>query len=361
MKWCLTGWTFLLCFLLTGCGQGLPQTREMDDMTLMRTMGVDAGEKEGEVLVTVSSGRRASGIQGEQKPPLILSAQQSSVAGACQVMEGQSDSQIFYGHLDQLLLGEELALRGGVVDVLEHFAWDRDLGLGAQVWLVQGGTARNAIHTGGESGVDDRLTTILTDSEAGGAEMECTVGEVLNGLLERGTAFVPALAVTEGEHGMLLERGYGILHQGTLAFWLTGEESRGLELSQGHPGEGLLEVGETVVRLNRAALTCVPVLEEGQLTGLELDLRLAAWVERPGREEESAAVLEQVVRTRAQGWLRAAIERAQKENVDFMGLAAMAGTARPERWQLLREQWKDSFADLNIQVESSVVLSDSGR
>ena len=35
--------------LLAGCGTtALPYAREMGDMALLRTMGVDAGEKEGE-------------------------------------------------------------------------------------------------------------------------------------------------------------------------------------------------------------------------------------------------------------------------------------------------------------------------
>lgn len=57
-------------FLLPGCGgERLPYAREMGDMALMRTMGVDTGEGGAEQLhVTVSSGRRARGLQGEAEP-----------------------------------------------------------------------------------------------------------------------------------------------------------------------------------------------------------------------------------------------------------------------------------------------------
>ena len=74
-------------------------------MALMRTMGVDQGD-DGDVVVTVSSARRARGLQGEGEKPLILSSQRASISAACADMQGQSDSYVFFGHVDQLLLGE---------------------------------------------------------------------------------------------------------------------------------------------------------------------------------------------------------------------------------------------------------------
>ena len=179
--------------LLSGCGKAaLPYAREMGDMALLRTMGVDAGEEAGQVRVTVSTGKRAAGLQGESQPPLILSAGGESLSAACLSMQGLSDSYVFYGYVDQLLLGEEAALEG-VEPVLDYFSRDVELGLGAQVWLVRGGTAQAAIEAGGETGVDSRLSTLQTDSEMGAAGITRTAGEVFSSLLEQGCAYLPAL------------------------------------------------------------------------------------------------------------------------------------------------------------------------
>ena len=57
--------------LLAGCGTtALPYAREMGDMALLRTMGVDAGEKEGDLRVTVSTGKRAAGLQDRKSTRL---------------------------------------------------------------------------------------------------------------------------------------------------------------------------------------------------------------------------------------------------------------------------------------------------
>lgn len=344
---------------LSGCGYGLPQNREMDNIALMRTMGVDPGEQAGQVWVTVSSDRRARGVQGEEEPPLLLSAQRETVAGACQAVQGQSGSDVFFGHLDQLVLGEELARNGGVQELLEHFSRDPELGLGTRVWLVRGDTARAAMQSQRDTGIAQRLSALVRDSGMGSAGLECTAGEALSALLEGECAVIPALTLAgEGETASLEQDGYGVLQGGALAFWLTGQEARGLELSRGCPGPELLELEQAVVRLERAELTCVPVLEGAQLAGLELDLRVIARVEQPRQEEFDREQVRQAVQEQTGRWLTAAVELAQRENADFLGLARQAGTAQPECWKLLREQWARQFPRLDIRTRCTAVLTD---
>lgn len=78
-------------------------------------------------------------MQGEAEPPLVLSAERESISSACLAMQGLSDSYVFYGHVDQLLLGEELSRRG-ILETLQYFSQDQELGMGTQVWIVRGGT-----------------------------------------------------------------------------------------------------------------------------------------------------------------------------------------------------------------------------
>lgn len=358
MKKKLICMALLLAALLTGCGRWLPQAREMDDMALMRTMGVDAGEQSGQLTVTVSSSRRARGIQGEEEKPLILSATRPSISGACLAMQGLSDSYVFYGHVDQLLLGEKLAQQG-VLETLEHFSQDQELGLGAQAWLIRGEQAQAAIQAGKETGVDNRLSSLQADGEMGAAGLSRTVGEVLTGLLEDGSAYLPALELSqgEGEDTALLEYGYGVLKNGVLTGWLTGEKARGLELAQGQPGADLLELEEATVRVNTAALTCTPLVTDGNLEGLELDLRLSAQVEQTHAREIDRELLKQKIQERERSRLLMVLEQLQAWNADCLGLARAAGTARPEQWKLIAQQWEERFPELKCQVRCTVSLT----
>ena len=347
-----------VCLLLTGCG-GLPYPREMGDMALLRTMGVDR-EARG-LTVTVSTGLRARGLQGETEEPLVLSAARPSLDGACLAMQGQSDSYVYFGYVDQLLLGEELA-RLGVQPVLDYFARDGELGLGAQLWLVRGGTAREAVNSGGGEGVDKRLQTLQTDSRMGIASITRTAGEIYTDLLEQGAAFAPALVLSGGEESVLTEGGYGIFKDGALMGFLEGEAAKGLELLYGGLSEDVLEVelpgNKTALRIGSARTSSRLVFQGDVPTVLhitcEVKASLSEYQVRPGASETEK--LKEALRAREVTRLERALERLQSWGADCAGLGARAAMACPARWQAVEGVWAEWFARVPIDVTVKVRL-----
>ncbi len=341
--------------LLSGCGKAaLPYAREMGDMALLRTMGVDAGEEAGQVRVTVSTGKRAAGLQGESQPPLILSAAGESLSAACLSMQGLSDSYVFYGYVDQLLLGEEAALEG-VEPVLDYFSRDVELGLGAQVWLVRGGT-----------GVDSRLSTLQTDSEMGAAGITRTAGEVFSSLLEQGCAYLPALRAAgaeEGEQTALLEAGYGVLRDGALAGCLEGESAKGLELLTGQTAEDIIEVdlpsGRAVARITEVSTRCEPVFQGEELTGLRLYCRAAAELAEfhEPMDQGELAQLREALEERESLRLRQVMEQLRAWGTDCTALGSQVAQANPARWEKLRGEWEERFSTIPYEVSVQVSVS----
>lgn len=352
--------------LLSGCGKAaLPYAREMGDMALLRTMGVDAGEEAGQVRVTVSTGKRAAGLQGESQPPLILSAAGESLSAACLSMQGLSDSYVFYGYVDQLLLGEEAALEG-VEPVLDYFSRDVELGLGVQVWLVRGGTAQAAIEAGGETGVDSRLSTLQTDSEMGAAGITRTAGEVFSSLLEQGCAYLPALRAAgaeEGEQTALLEAGYGVLRDGALAGCLEGESAKGLELLTGQTAEDIIEVdlpsGRAVARITEVSTRCEPVFQGEELTGLRLYCRAAAELAEfhEPMDQGELAQLREALEERESLRLRQVMEQLRAWGTDCTALGSQVAQANPTRWEKLRGEWEERFSTIPYEVSVQVSVS----
>ena len=315
--------------------------------------------------VTVSTGKRAAGLQGESQPPLILSAAGESLSAACLSMQGLSDSYVFYGYVDQLLLGEEAALEG-VEPVLDYFSRDVELGLGAQVWLVRGGTARAAIEAGGETGVDSRLSTLQTDSEMGAAGITRTAGEVFSSLLEQGCAYLPALRAAgaeEGEQTALLEAGYGVLRDGALAGCLEGESAKGLELLTGQTAEDIIEVdlpsGRAVARITEVSTRCEPVFQGEELTGLHLYCRAAAELAEfhEPMDQGELAQLREALEERESLRLRQVMEQLRAWGTDCTALGSQVAQANPARWEKLRGEWEERFSTIPYEVSVQVSVS----
>ena len=346
------------CLLLTGCSQ-LPTALEMEDMALLRTVGVDSAP-EG-VAVTGSTGPRARGLQGEGEPALILSAERESISAACLAMRGQSDSYIFFGYVDQLLIGEELA-EEGVRPVLDYFARDVELGLGAQLWLVRGASAREAVSAGGGAGVDGRLETLQHDSRMGLASHTRTAGELYADLLELGSAFVPALVLAENETAVLAEQGYGVLSGDRLAGFLDGEAAKGLELLAGGPCADPLEVeldGQAVsVRITSARTKSQLEFQGNTPIKLKLtcriDARLSEYAD-PLTEEETER-LEKLAEDRERSKLEAALARLRELRCDCAGLGAKAAMAHPARWQAVQADWSQWFAQVPIELQVDIAI-----
>lgn len=351
---CLTA-----CLLLSGCS-GLPTAREMGDMALLRTLGVDPSPAG--VAVTGSTGPRARGVEGEGEPALTLSADRESLSGACLAMQGQSDSFVFFGYVDQLLLGEALAEQG-IQPVLDYFSRDGSLGLGAQLWLVRGASARDALSAGGDEGLDARLETLQNDSEMGIANLTRTAGEAYTDLLELGCAYVPALSPAGDGDALLREAGYGILKGDTLAGFLEGEAARGLELLAGGPSADILDAelpsGPVSVKVTSArtksALDFRGNIPSALKLTCQIEARLSEYRERPeGKElEELRGELESRERDR----MIAALDRLRAWGTDCAGLGAKAGMSHPARWQAVRAGWPEQFSRVPIEVTVQIKIN----
>lgn len=332
----------LACLALSGCSS-LPYPREMGDMALLRTMGVD--REEGGLGVIVSTGPRALGLQGEREEAMVLSAWNPSLSGAVLALQSLSDSYVFFGYIDQLILGEELA-RAGVEPVLDYFARDVELGLGAQVWVVREASARQAVESGGEQGVDTRLSTLRTDGEMGIAAISRTAGEVYSDLLELGSGYVPALVLSGQDGATLMEGGYGIVKDGALVGFLEGDEARGLELLAGKPSADVLAVelpqGQATLRVSKAVTVCA-LDRDG---ALRITCRVAAQlVERPNEiGKTDLEALGQALEEREKKRIQAALDRLRQWGCDCLGLGVQAGLTAPWLWCELEQGWEGQFS-----------------
>ncbi len=350
----------LMLSLLSGCGDRalLPYAREMGDTALLRTMGVDRAEDE--VTLTVSTGSRTGGQEA-----LVLSASGPSLPAAALSVQSLGDSYVYYGHVDQLLVGEEQAAHG-LTELVDYLAREPQLGLGVQLWVVYGGTAAQAIETAGKRGVPERLAQLNTDGELGAANISRCAAQIMAVLARRGSTYLPALSLMparEGDGGQggeqtLLPDGYAVLRQGRLVCRTDPEVSHGIELMEGKNSGNVvhltLEDGTGVsLVLDDARTACHPVFQAEELTGLDVTCDLTARVAQTGRrlKPEDLERLQQTLEQMQGERMVRALELGQYWDADFLGLERRAQLARPDQKERIREQWDAAFRWLSLRVE----------
>ena len=341
------------CLLLAGC-TGLPRPREMGDMALLRTVGVDTAGTG--VHLTVSTGERARGVSGEKAPPLVLEGEGTSLSAAAGELEGRSDSYVFFGYVDQLLLGENIQ---HPEEVLGWFAHDAQLGLGAKVWLIRDGEAGKAVSSGEESGVEGRLAALSRDGELGAGPISRSAGEVAIALWERDCAFLPALKLEEE----LTPAGYAVWKGDALLGYLEGDAARGLELLAEQPAAHIIEVplpdNRVSLRLTGGQLDCRPRFDGDRLEKLELtarcEVQLCQWQREPtAREMEE---IQHRAEEELAHWIRSAMVRLRAWEADCVSLGSRVSLAAPGRWERLESRWPEIFGEIPWTLEGNAALS----
>ena len=350
----------MLLGTLTGCGSRswLPYAREMGDTALLRTMGLDGGGER--VELTVSTGSRSGGQEA-----LVLSAFGGSIPAAALAVQSLGDSYVYYGHVDQMLLGEELLL-GGVAPVVDYLAREAELGLGVQMWAVRGGTAGQAIRTAGGQGMPERLAQLNTDSELGAANISRSAAELMTVLARGGSTYLPALELlsaregdgNEGGEQTLVPNGYAILRQGKLVCWVDDDTARGIELMEGQAFGQVADLTlpdgtEVALVVDEAQTRCRPVFRGEELTGLDVICDLSARVAQTGRrlDEDDLRQLQQHLERMEGERMVQALELGQYWDADYLGLERRVQMTRPGRKSAVQEQWEEVFRSLNIRVE----------
>ncbi len=331
----------LLCAvpLLCGCGSLYAQRREVEQLQVMETLGLDPVP--GGVVLSLAS---SSGV-GEQGP-VCCSAAGASVSDAMERLRNRSlEEQLFCGHLQHILLGEEAARRG-LNGFLATVCRSSDLRLDLPVYVILGSSAREAMaDTGnGEKGIADALSALEADR---GDSKLSTAGAILRDLDRHGCALVRTVrlrdaAEEEGQPRTVVPEGYGVLVDGQLRELIGPEEALGVALLtdslQPSPLTLRDAAGRNVtVELQESSLRLDPARDgKGRLTGLNVTVRVRAVVleidgfPQIADEQYRSAVtarMEAELSQRIGGVLRL----SRSLGADFLGLGRRLALAAPWR------------------------------
>ena len=345
----------LLMLLLTGCRRYsgfLPYAREIEDMELIRTLGVDGAGETG-VAITASGGT-------SQEETEVVSGEAGTISAAVLELQGEGSSYLYFGHVTQLLLGEELARRG-VMPSLDYVLRDVEMRLETALYVVRNGTAGQAIEAAADDGsATDRLEALADDAGLTANSMPRTVKDVLAELDRQGASFLPAVLADDG----LTAAGYGILKDGALVGWAEGDAALGVNLIFGKVDADVVEVQApdgtaAALRVVGAAASVRPIWQGDTLAGLKVHCKVDANLAEGSAMPDQATLdaLEAALAQVEAGRMAQALELSRALDADYLGLRQSAAFAVPwHKGVLLGSQ---SMKDLKLEATAQAVIQRS--
>jgi len=345
----------LLLLPLTGCRRYsgfLPYAREIEDMELIRTLGVDTAGDAG-VAITASGGT-------SQEETEVVSGEAGTISAAVLELQGEGSSYLYFGHVTQLLLGEGLAQRG-VVPSLDYVLRDVEMRLETALYVVRNGTAGQAIEAAAADGsATDRLEALADDAGLTANSMPRTVKDVLAELDRQGASFLPAVLADGG----LTAAGYGILKDGALVGWAEGDAALGVNLIFGKVDADVVEVQApdgtaAALRVVGAATSVRPIWQGDTLAGLKVHCKVDANLAEGSAMPDQATLdaLEAALAQVEAGRMAQALELSRALDADYLGLRQSAAFAVPWYKEVLLGSY--SMKDLKLEATAEAVIQRS--
>ncbi|MCD7928524.1 MAG: hypothetical protein LUF80_06665 [Oscillospiraceae bacterium] len=361
----------IICTMLTSCSNTfLPESRDITNVQLMRTLALDPGE-EAQVAVTAAGDVQPGDEGGEAQPPTILTWEAPTVFSACLTIQTYGDGCVSYGHVSQCLINADLPERVGgyLLDFIER---DFEMRMDIDLYAVTEGRAADLLTetASGSQSATQRLESVARDLSLTSQGWTVTLRDFLIDLADNGCALLPVAALQEEEGETTIVSDHMCwFREERLGGELTGEQSRAAAILLGQAKSGAVEVtlsdGSLVgLRLTDAEARWQPQWEGDTLMGVTAQVSVTADLAElrgdadpyePSVQEELNRCLAQTLEEQLQDLL----DLSQTETADFLHLGRRLGVQCPARSDVLQEHWDEWFPQLTLtaQVEATVERS----
>ena len=370
MKRLLIIYIVVLALPLSGCTSIYNNYKEIEELLVIQTMGLD--RQGGGVLLSLASSA-GSGME-----PRRLSAGGESITTAMERVYNYSyEEQLFLSHVSQLLIGEEAA-EAGIDDYLAYISRTPAMRLDMPMFIVREGRAEDAVMQVGDGkrGISEVLESVELSSRRRGDSGIYTAGDVLRDLMRWGSALICAVECTDssesaqagaGEDTPRLTaaaQGFAVIREGKLCRYLTREQAIAVGFLRNDVGISDVQVtdrhgGLVVLEIDSGKSSVKPRWAgPGELKGLEVQIEVRASVieisgggelDKAEYTDHLTAQLESLI----SGYVTETLQASKELKADFLGLSSAVEKHSPESFRLLSRSFPDILPELELTVSVS--------
>lgn len=406
---------------LSGCGGIHTNYREIQQLMVVQTMGLD--RKEGSIRVSMAAAAEASG-----SGPRRMSAAGGTVSTAIRrAYELSYEEEIFFSHVNHILVGEAAA-QEDMDSFLDYLCQSPELRIDTPLYIVREGTAEQAVMEVGDGsrGISEVMQAVREVFATAGNSRVFTVADTISSLERYGSALVCAIRCEpgsestppqggssgeteesaqgeeQGQSGENMQQGqseeearqaqetgeggsqqsqkeadtplmagmagYGIIRDGQLCKYLEPELAVAVGLMTGSVPISSIAVEDMDGRpcsleIYEGSARLEPVWAgPGELRGLEIRAEVTASVMESGSSraegtEEYINYLTGQLESAVSEQLSSLLQSSMQLKADFLGLAGKVERSSPENFRLMEQDFTEVLPSLELQISVSGRLS----
>ncbi|WP_199614803.1 Ger(x)C family spore germination protein [Paenibacillus alkalitolerans] len=389
-KWSIL-FVLLLCImpLLAGCWN----RRELKELSIVAAMGVDKIPETNKYKVSfqiINPGNVAAVVAGggpqNVTPVTVYTGTGDNLFGAIRKASQKVPRQLFFAHLQLIVIGEPLA-KQGVRDIFDFFERSHEIRLTTMVLVARGSEADSIVK------VLTPLEKIPANNIAGQMKMtsklwseniKVEMDQVIKALQSEGTPIISGVKIVgEPEVGNKSSNlrqtnvparaditGIALFKNGKLKRWLNGDEGRGALWIRNKMKSTVVDldckdkkdaIGIEVVRSqtkvnakvqNRKPVFHIHIREEGHVSEVRCPMDLSKVEEITKLEKQWALETKKEVMK--------AVKAAQREESDIFGFGEAVNRANPKAWKKMKKEWDKIFAESKVDVKVDAFIRRSG-
>jgi len=364
-----------MLFSFSGCENINPFTTELDRIEFIRVVGIDKSpEKEGYIRLSFNTKGMGGGPQTGSTEIIILTmyAEGATIAEAAQNFTKFMDREPYWGHLEYVLISEEIAKEG----ILKHLDWffrKAEVRLNARVFVVKGQPASEVIAKGASKNkfLHERLQNLVENQGHHSILTDVDLIEIMyiENMQEKSLCLTYIEMINTSEIGGSYDSEVMEIKAGGLCFfdgdrlagYLDEKKSRGVNWLRNELGTGILNIhspsgSKISSEFVDKKVKIIPKKENGKLSiNIKIMLTVAV-TEIQSTEnifkEDTLKALENQISQEIKNEVEDAIKFAQKQELDFIGMGGVVYRKYPIEWQdIYKDNWKSIFPKLKISVE----------
>ncbi|MEK3722823.1 Ger(x)C family spore germination protein [Paenibacillus sp. FSL H8-0034] len=374
----------IILLVLTGCWN----RRELNEISIATAIGIDKNGDQFIVSVQLlNPDEIAAKKGGGQSLPVITQqiASGGTIFESIRQLSTITPRKIYSSHLRILVIGEELA-RSGIAEVLDVLSRDPELRTDFYIIVARDAKASEVLEilTPLEKIPSNKLFSSLKDSEQNwGVTAKMDLHQLIYDLVDKGRE--PAMAsiriVGNKNKGQSKENlnavkpptnlqyeGAAVFHGDKLVGWLSSNESKGFNYTQGNIKSTVVRVtcpdgGNLGVEVIRTHHKIKGKIENGRPVidaevGIEGNIGEVAC--RFDMTNNSILELEKQVSKEVKDDVEHAIKKAKSYKADIFGFGGAIHRANYKVWHQFEDRWDEEFVDLEIRVKVDTKIRRTG-